>query len=174
FIVADTTDVPSMAALRRQRDIALEQQVGGVAIFRNLQWLPRAVLAPATLDPRVAADDNETALMLSDWSGGRAIPRRGSSRFSADLPRTRHSQVLLGDNFNSGWRAFVGGEQLEHSRAFGWSNRFELTPDARGEITVTFGRRWLRLFWVALQAVVLLGLVAMARTELTREPRRAR
>jgi GT2 family glycosyltransferase len=165
FIIVDPKDLPSIAALRRQRDIVLEQQVGGVAIFRNLHWLPRAVLAPVNLTGTVTAGSpNEQALMLVEWSGGRRIPRRSQSSFSGELPRTRHSQILVGDNFNSAWRAWVGDRRLPHAQAFGWANRFELHPDARGEVTVAFSRRWLRFFWLAVQAVMLLGLVAVARS----------
>ena len=165
FIIVDPQDLPTISALRRQRDIVLEQQLSGVAVFRNLRWLPRAVLAPVSLTSKLTeGNPNQRALMLVEWSGGRRIPRRSTSSFSGELPRTRHSQILVGENFNASWRAWVGDRRLSHTPAFGWANRFELHPEARGEVTVAFGRRWLRFFWLAVQALIVFGLVAVARS----------
>ena len=162
FIVADPADAPTIAALGRQRDIALEQQQAGVAIYRNLLWLPRAALAPVGLPEEVVADPNPSSLMLVDWMGGRGIPARSPSRFTGELPRTSHSQILLGDNHNSGWRATAGDTRLERSEAFGWSNRFELEPNAAGEVRVYFAQHWIRFLWLFLQVIILLAVVAMA------------
>ncbi len=162
FIVADSADRPTIQALGRQRDIALEQQQAGVAVYRNLQWLPRAAFAPVRLTEEVTTDRNPSSLMLVDWLGGRAIPARSPSKFTGELPRTSHSQVLLGDNYNTGWRARVGDTRLENSQAFGWSNRFELKPDSSGEIRVYFGQHWIRVLWLVVQVIILLAVVAMA------------
>ncbi|HEX2052346.1 MAG TPA: glycosyltransferase family 2 protein [Actinomycetota bacterium] len=164
FIVADPDDSSTTMALGRQRDIALEQQQDGVAIYRNLQWLPRANLAPAPLTPEVIADRNPSSLMLVDWIGGRAIPARSPSRFTMELPRTAHSQVLLGDNFNKGWRARVGDDRLEQTQAFGWANSFELPQNASGQIEVYFAQHWVRFLWLVVQVIVLLAVMAMAGT----------
>jgi hypothetical protein len=162
FIVADPRDSRTIEALGRQRDIALEQQQGGVAIFRNLEWLPRASLAPVAMTEEVVTGGNPSSLMVVDWTGGRSIPARSPSKFTLDLPRTSHTQVLLGDNYNKGWKASVGDTQLEQSEAFGWANRFELKPNAGGEIRVYFGQHWIRFLWLVLQVVVLLAVLAMA------------
>ncbi|CAN5862956.1 hypothetical protein BH23ACT12_BH23ACT12_13110 [soil metagenome] len=162
FIVADPRDTPTIEALARQRDIALEQQQDGVAIFRNLQWLPRASLAPATLTEEVVTAGNPSSLMVVDWIGGHSIPERSPSKFTGELPRTSHTQVLLGDNFNKGWKASVDGNQLEQTEAFGWANRFDLKPDAAGEISVYFGQHWIRFLWLLAQVILLLAVMAMA------------
>ena len=169
FIIADPTDTRTIQALGRQRDIALEQQQAGVAIYRNLYWLPRAALAPVRLTEEVIRDRNASSLMLVDWIGGRAIPARSPSRFSGELPRTSHTQVLLGDNFNKGWRASVDDERLENGEAFGWSNRFELGSNATGQIEVYFGQHWIRFLWLVLQVMVLLAVIAMAGSAPGRE-----
>lgn len=162
FIVADPADRPTIEALARQRDIALEQQQEGVAIFRNLQWLPRAALAPVPLTDEVISNESPGSLMLVDWRGGRSIPARSPSRFTGELPRTSHSQVLLGDNHNRGWRAAVGDTRLEQTEAFGWSNRFRLPADASGEIRVYFAQHWIRFLWLVVQVIALLAVMAMA------------
>lgn len=162
FIVADPADVPTIQALGRQRDIALEQQQAGVAIYRNLQWLPRAALAPARLTEEIVTDENPSSLMLVDWLGGRGIPARSPSKFTGQLPRTSHTQVLVGDNFNKGWKATVGDTRLENTEAFGWSNRFELNPNVSGEISVYFGQHWIRFLWLVVQVIILLAVLAMA------------
>lgn len=164
FVIADTDDQPTIRALRRQRGIALEQQQSGVAIFRNLQWLPRASLVPPGLGESISAKNpSDTGLMLTRWSGGRAIPSRSPSSFSSRLPRTSHSYVLVGDNFNSGWKATVDGEQLDHAEAFGWANGFRLPGQAKGEIKVYFAGNWVRFLWLLVQVVLLLAVVTMAR-----------
>jgi hypothetical protein len=162
FIVADPKDLRTIEALGRQRDIALEQQQGGVAIYRNLQWLPRASLAPVTLTEEVVTGANPSTLMVVDWSGGKSIPARSPSKFTGELPRTSHSQILLGDNYNKGWKAAVGDTQLEQGEAFGWANRFELKPDAQGEVRVYFGQHWIRFLWLVIQVIVLLAVMALA------------
>ncbi len=173
FIVADPRDTPTIEALGRQRDIALEQQQSGVAIFRNLQWLPRASLAPAALTEEVVTAGNPSSLMVVDWIGGRSIPARSPSKFTGELPRTSHTQVLLGDNFNKGWKASVGDNQLEQTEAFGWANRFELEPDAAGEISVYFGQHWIRFLWLLLQVILLLAVLAMAGPSVSERKARA-
>ncbi|MGQ0679197.1 MAG: glycosyltransferase family 2 protein [Actinomycetota bacterium] len=165
FVIVDTEDRRTMRAMSRQRDIALEQQQSGVAIFRNLQWLPRASLPPGSMTEAITAPrHSDAALMLTDWSGGRSIPSRSRSTFSIGLPRTLHSQVLLGDNHNKAWKATLGGERLKHFQAVGWANRFDLPEGARGELKITFGGNWVRLLWLAVQVVVLLAVITMART----------
>ncbi|HVE75743.1 MAG TPA: glycosyltransferase family 2 protein [Actinomycetota bacterium] len=164
FIVVDPEDEALMAALRRQSDFALEQQQGGIAVFRNLQWLPRAVLAPVNLvKPLTAQDSQSRGLMMVEWSGGRPIPKRSATVFEGDLPRTRHSQILLGQNYSSAWKARVGGQTLAHSKAFGWSNRFELPSNARGEVRINYTRRWLRFVWLVVQVALLITVALIAR-----------
>lgn len=162
FIIADPEDAATIQALGRQRDIALEQQQDGVAIYRNLHWLPRAALAPSRLTEEVIRSGNSSSLMLVDWIGGRGIPARSPSRFTMELPRTRHEHVLLGDNFNRGWRAKVGEERLEQSEAFGWANAFELPENASGQVEVYFAQHWIRFLWLVLQVLILLAVIAMA------------
>ncbi|MGI8426572.1 MAG: glycosyltransferase family 2 protein [Actinomycetota bacterium] len=170
FIIVDPRDATAMTALRTQRDIGLEQQQENVAIFRNLLWLPRAVLAPVNLvEPVAAKAKDDRALLLVKWSGGRAVPQRSPTSFVGDLPRTRHSQLLLGENFSSAWRATVGGVKLVHEEAFGWANRFELPRDARGQVRIVFTGRWVRLLWLLLEAGIVLVVAGSAwadRTEI--------
>ncbi|HVF12686.1 MAG TPA: glycosyltransferase family 2 protein [Actinomycetota bacterium] len=164
FIIVDPTDDFLMAALRRQRDIAQEQQIGTIAIFRNLRWLPRAALAPVNLvKPVTEGSQDDRALMLADWSGGRPIPQRSRANFRGDLPRTRHSQLLLAENYNSAWKAKVGDQRLKHSKAFGWANRFDLPPTAKGEVRVSFTRRWVRFLWVGFQIFIVAIAIAASR-----------
>jgi hypothetical protein len=163
FVIVDTKDSRTLAALSRQRDIALEQQQSGVAMFRNLQWLPRASLLPAGLNEAVDGEDSgETALMLAEWTGGREVPSRSESSFSFELPRTRHNYLLVGDNFNPAWKASVEGDRLPHKQAFGWTNQFELPRDARGEIEVHFGGNWVRILWLVVQVILVLAVATMA------------
>ena len=165
FVIVDTDDRKTLGALSRQRDIALEQQQSGVAMFRNLLWLPRASLVPAGLAEAMSAESSgDTALMLAEWSGGREIPKRSPSSFTAQLPRTRHTQMLVGDNFNTGWKASVAGNRLTQKRAFGWANQFDLPRDARGEVKVFFGGNWVRFIWLLIQVTLLLAVTTMAGT----------
>lgn len=165
FIVVDPDDDSLMSSLRIQRDIALEQQQGGIALFRNIQWLPRAVLAPVNLVNAVTAKKpSDRDLMKVEWAGGRSIPKTSQESFDGELPRTRHSQLLLGENFNRGWKARVSGVRLAHSQAFGWSNRFELPSAARGEISIVFERNWVRILWLVLHLSLLAIGLMMARS----------
>lgn len=171
FLIVDTDDRQTLGALSRQRDIALEQQQSGVAMFRNLQWLPRASLVPAGLaEAMTAKNSGDTDLMLADWMGGREIPGRSPSSFNSQLPRTQHTRLLLGDNFNSAWKASVEGNGLAHKQAFGWANQFDLPRNAQGEIKVFFGGNWVRFIWLLIQVALLLAVTTMART-ITEPPR---
>jgi hypothetical protein len=149
--------------MQRQVDFVLEPQQGGIAIFRNLNWVSRMSLAPAGLAAVARADEDEQALMLATWAGGRPVTLRGETAFRIKLPRTYHSLVLFGDNFDSGWRAEVGDRRLRHTEAFGWSNRFEVPLEASGFLEVTYGRRWLRIVLVILEAGAIALAIAMAR-----------
>ncbi len=70
--------------------------------------------------------------------------------------------MLLGDNYNKGWKASVGDTQLEQTEAFGWANRFELKPNASGEVQVYFGQHWIRFLWLVVQVIILLAVIGMA------------
>lgn len=163
FIVADPKDSRSIDALVRQRDVVLEQQQGGVAIFRNLQWLPRASLVPPNLNQALTAQADPTKAMMADWSGAKPVAARSPSRFTAALPGPGYSQVLLSYNYNSGWRASVGSRRLERARAFGWANRFLLGTGAGGTIKIYYAGDWIRAAWLVLQVVLLATVLAMAR-----------
>ncbi|MGH9195344.1 MAG: hypothetical protein ACRD1T_06360, partial [Acidimicrobiia bacterium] len=164
YIVVDTNDEEMMSALARQRDIALEHQQTGIAVFRNLEWLPRAALAPTGIAEVASSKTSaERDLMLAEWVGGRRIASDSQSAFTDELPRTHHPSILIGDNFNAGWRASVGDTTLEHSEAFGWANHFALPEGVSGEVSVNYSRRWVRIFWLVIQAWVIVMTIAMAR-----------
>jgi hypothetical protein len=149
--------------MRRQSDFALEHQQSGIAVFRNLDSLPRPNFLPAGLSAIASSRQlDEKALILARWQGGRPIIRQGTNSFGEDLPRTYHPTILLGDNFDTGWRASVGTTPLVHKRALGWANRFEVPRDAAGTLRITY-RRWLRLLLVFGQAALVAMALAMAR-----------
>ena len=165
YIAVDANESELIAAMGRQSDFRASPGQAEVTIFENLQWLPRASLAPHQLAvPASAKEPNDTDLMLAEWFGGRPLPKRGQARFSGEVPRTRHSLIILGDNYASGWRARVAGRRLGHSEAFGWANRFNLPADAKGEVVVSYGRRWFRAVWLLVHAFILLVAIGMART----------
>jgi hypothetical protein len=165
FIIIDPRDEILSLALGRQRDIALEQQLGSIAIYRNLQWFPRAAIAPEGLTKSVAASEgDDPALLLVNWSGGKGVPARSQSSFRGEVTGAHTGQVLLAENFNHAWRARVGNKRLEHGEAFGWANRFDLPKDARGQLRIWFARRYIRIGWLLVQAFLLLIGFALSRT----------
>lgn len=171
FIVVDPADDRMMAAMAGQRDIALRQQQTELAIFETLEPLPRAAFAPEPLIPVASAEaPDDRALMQVDWGGAAALPRESLTGFRAELDgrTTAPGLILLGDNFNSGWRATAGGERLRHAEAFGWSNAFVLPAGARGAVGIGYARDWVRGVWVTLQAGMVAIAIAMARVR-TRE-----
>lgn len=164
YIVVDTNDESMMSAMARQRDIGLEHQQSEIAVFRNLQWLPRAALIPPGLGSVAGSEvRDDRALMLAEWVGGRRIPGESDTSFRGELPRTHHAAILIGDNFNAGWRATAGGRSLEHTAAFGWANQFDLPQGTSGEVRVSYSRRWVRIIWLVLQIWVVTMAVAMTR-----------
>lgn len=168
YLVVDTRDDPTMAAMARQQDIALEHQQSGVAVFRNIQWLPRVALAPPGLIEVAAAKVyDERRLMQAEWIGGRNIPPMSRASYGMELPRTYYPAVLVGDNYHPGWRAWVAGVELRHAEAFGFSNRFDLPAGAAGELRVFYGRRWTRGLWLVLQTFVVGMALAMIRVKPT-------
>lgn len=163
YLIVDPRDEESMTAARRQRDMKLEQQQNNVAIFVNLDWLPRAAIAPAGIEGRMNSKD----LMTARWSGGRRIERRDTSEFSGHFPPDGGSQLLLSENFNPGWDAQVDGRGLKQSQAFGWSNRFELSGSPKGILKIVFRQRWVRVLWLLVQSLVLIVAFGMARSART-------
>ncbi|MGH2811270.1 MAG: glycosyltransferase, partial [Actinomycetota bacterium] len=163
YVAVGLEEQDLLEAMQRQIDFVLEPQQGGIAIFRNVNWVSRMSLAPAGLAAVAGADEDEQALMLATWAGGRPVTPRGETAFRINLPRTYHSLVLFGDNYDSGWRAEVGDRRLRHTEAFGWSNRFEVPLEASGFLEVTYGRRRLRIALVILEAGAIGLAIAMAR-----------
>ncbi|HLF69702.1 MAG TPA: hypothetical protein VI541_01965, partial [Actinomycetota bacterium] len=164
FIIVDPNDDGLMSAMRRQRDIALEQQQTHSAIFRNLEWFPRAALIAAGGGKAIPKDPSDVTLMLSNLPSGKDVPASGESDFAAPLPRTRHTRVLLSESFNSGWSASVGSRRLEHGRTLGWINGFDIPPDAKGRLVIRFNRDWIRWLWVLLEALIVTITVTIARS----------
>lgn len=162
FLVVDREDEALISAMQRQLDLKLEQSQ--IAVFRNLRWVPRAVLAPPGLAEVVTATSfDERGLLLADWKEGLGIPAKSQASFRGELPNARPPAILLGDNYNSGWRGRVEGTRLVHSKALGWANRFDLPLEARGSVSISYGRRWPRVIWIILQGLIVAMSIAMAR-----------
>lgn len=170
YVVVNVDDDAALGALGRQRDLALQQQSAGVAIFQNLSWIPRAVLAPPELAVAASREvEGDIDLMIADWIGGRAVPESEQAHFRMGLPRTTHQVLLLGDNFNPDWRARIGEDELEHSVAFGWSNAWEVPVEAEGLLELRFMGRWKRVAWLLFQAVVVtvvVGAISIGKVEI--------
>jgi GT2 family glycosyltransferase len=167
YIVADPNDTALMTALRLQRDIALEQQQQGVAIFRNVMWVPRASLVSAgpggLAGPADAASPSGRSLLLTDWTPGPELRSRPGGGFIGRTGGRPYRLVLLGDNFNPGWKARAGRLALDHSRAFGWANKYLLPPGVSSEIQISYTGGWVRILWVALEALIVFIAVAIIR-----------
>ena len=164
YVIVGLDDSDLLEAMQRQRDFQIALQQGGIAVFHNLTWVARASLAPPGLAGAAqSTDDEERTLMLSSWTGGRDVPRLSQTAFQIELPKTFHPVLLLGDNFDPGWRARIGEQELKHDRSFGWANNFLIPQDAEGVLHLEYTRRWIRRLLAVAQLMILALAIAMAR-----------
>ena len=164
YIVADRGDAGAYAAVSRQRDIVLDQQIGNAAVFRNTQWLPRASLATAEVTASAAAAGDLSVQMQATWAPGPALPARSQASFEGPIPgKPPPASALLGDNYNRGWKATVGRRSLEQEKAFGWANRFVLPANAAGTVRIRFSGGRLHLAGLVIQFLALTMAFAVAR-----------
>jgi GT2 family glycosyltransferase len=159
FVIVQHDDPATSAAVLRQQDLALTQEIAGVDIYQNIEDLPIAGPAPNALAP-VAGSATPLPVVLAQWNAGTAYRRVSSGAFSG--PAAPGSPLLLAEAYSAGWRASIGGRVLAHGTAFGWANRFAVPAGATGTVQIDFRGEWKRLVWVLLEAAALALAIAMA------------
>ena len=131
YLVVDRGDPAANAAVLRQADFALDQQLGSVDIYRNLEVLPVAGSSPqALVGPSTAGPSDLSQLLQAQWSPPPALRRTSLGAFEGAASRS--SLVLLGEAYASGWRATIAGRVLIHEKAFGWANAFVVPAGVPG------------------------------------------
>jgi GT2 family glycosyltransferase len=165
YVVAAADDLPDAAGARLDAQVDLDLvPAGGLVIYRNARVLPEALSTDQAA--LVSAADGTDLLPIASappFDGRRLRPMPGGYRGGA--PQGSPRRVLLGQQFDAGWRLSApGGTAVAPRRAFGWATGFD--PPA-GRLQVRYGRQWLRDVEVAV-----LGLLWLAALWITRKPAR--
>ena len=137
----------------RQKDID-----DALVVYENEAWIPeRARLT----DAAAAASDQAgfESLVRTDVSGATAVlpDANGANSWSGDLPP---GVTYLSAPANSRWHLDVGGTTVARRPAFGWANAFDVTT--AGPATLSYDTPVTRYVFVAVQAVLWLGAIAIA------------
>ncbi len=117
------------AALGEQLDLAIVQSEPDMMLYENRAWAATRAVVPAST-PVTARRGDATEASLRAELGGAAVVR-GPMRASR-LPRS--GTFLFGEAYDGRWRATVDGDDLEHRRAFGWSNAYVAPSPATADL----------------------------------------
>jgi len=143
----DGSDLPAALsrALRSQLDLRVLPSDASVAVYENTAWGPgRASVA----GPLATGAFSDVLGAGADLNAKRPVlPGAGPVRFSGPLPDG--SPVFVSESLSSRWELRVGGEQADHTDAFGLVNVF--TPDQAGTATLRFRTPILRYLLLAAQ-----------------------
>ena len=111
-----------VAHLDEQIDLVRLGALPDVVLYENGAWAPARAVVEAGGDA-VPTGDGGGLRRAVDTELDDALPLRGS--------RTAGPGVILwAEAYDRGWEARAGDETLDHRRAFGWTNAYEL-PDRR-------------------------------------------
>jgi GT2 family glycosyltransferase len=112
-------------AMTRQLDLSISRIDTGAIVYANDAWFPSRAIVPAGSKVRVEADAGE-ALAAAARSDA-AADARG---VGGDVGHSRAigpGTLLWAEAADSGWHATANGKGLARSKAFDWTNAFELT-----------------------------------------------
>src|SRR5439155_14926499 len=149
FVIVDRSDAATLAAVVRQQDFALGQELAQVDIYQNLMSVPVAAAAPKTLEAAAANGSADPARLLqAQWPQvpeGSTFQRTSQGAFAGKLASPGPHVLLLAEAFSPGWHASVGGKPLQHGQAFGWANRFTVPAGVTGTVRIDHAGEWVRL-----------------------------
>ena len=158
YVVADEGDLPAASLERLDAQVDMDLvPAGGLTIYRVADALPTAFVSadedwepvpiiddPVALQARREADVVPLEPIEGGWSGVAGTP----------------AEVMVGDQFDEGWRVERGGEQIVPRRAFGWAIS---APVESGPFRVVYEEQWLRTAEMAALAVLWLAALWITR-----------
>ncbi len=157
FVVAQDGDLPAATLSRLRAQLDLNRvPAGGLTIFRNAAELPTAFVSPNAVVPDAP---DPAALEVAPAPDVTAL-ERGGQRWTGEAPAPGH--VVLGEQFDGGWRVRSGGERLVPFRGYGWAIA---APVEQGNVAVEYTLQWLRTV-----ELVVLALLWIAAMWITRKP----
>jgi hypothetical protein len=139
------------ASLGEQLDLAVVQAEDDMMLYENRAWAPVRTVVPE--ETNVDAPDGAIESALRAEIAGAPAVRGDLGASRVPEPGT----LLYGEGYDERWSATSDRSQLEHRRAFGWSNAF---AGAEGTVDVHFDApllpralRWAEVvLWAALLA----------------------
>ncbi|MEO3786549.1 alpha-(1-_3)-arabinofuranosyltransferase family protein [Actinocorallia sp. B10E7] len=117
------------------------------------------LVATAALLPGAA----QTAGTAAAPAGGGAVLRRWEAAEREVSVRTdRASYLVVAENFNEGWKAFLGGKPLTAVKLDGWKQAWELPADASGPVRLVYEPDRVYRWSLAAGLLLVLGIAALA------------
>jgi hypothetical protein len=168
---------PALAeAMTRQLDLSISRIDTGAIVYANDAWIPnRAIVpevgVPAGSDVDVKADPGETLAVAA--SSDVAAVARGVGGPVTHSKATGPGTLLWAEAADAGWHANARGKRLVQSKAFDWTNAFDLS--GRASVGLHFDAGAVPGLLIALQVVAwIAALVVWRRTRMRRSRSRAR
>jgi hypothetical protein len=155
-IVRPNADPALSTAIARQVDLAFSQRFHLATVYQNEAGLPIAttVSAPGWVQASASRFEDAAGAEASP-NAGPGLSQVGSTGFQGTAA-TNAKEILLAEDYSTGWRARVDGKNLRPQRSFGWATRFTL-PAKPNNIVITWaGQRWHRGALV-LELMLILG-----------------
>jgi GT2 family glycosyltransferase len=156
YVIAAEGDLPPGVAERMSQQLDLDRvPAGGLTIFQNAAVLPAAFVSP---NAPVPARSDPGALEATPAVIARTLDGGGETYTgSAEAP----GHVVVGEQFDPGWRVDSGGEVLAPFPGYGWAIA---APVDQGGVTLRYTRQWLRT-----AELLLLGLLWAVALWVTRK-----
>lgn len=155
-IVRPGADPGLAGAFGRQVDLSFSQGFNGATVYVDQAGLP--ISTTISSPGWVAA----SASGLDAAAGAEATPDIGPGLTQVGATGFRGvaasgaKEIVLAQDFSTGWRARVDGKVIAPQRSFGWATRFPLASNANTVRIDWKGQRWHRAALVA-EAILIAG-----------------
>jgi hypothetical protein len=139
------------SSLGEQLDLAVVQAEPDMMLYENRAWAPVRAVVPD--DTPIDAPDGAIESALRSEIGDAPAVRGDLGASRVPEPGT----LLYGEGFDGRWHADRDGSELEHQRAFGWSNAFE---HAEGTVDIHFDAPVVPRLLLLTQVLVWIAVIA--------------
>jgi hypothetical protein len=154
-------------ALTRQLDLSISRIDTGAIVYANDAWFPRRSMVPAGSDVEVTADRGESPAVASRTDA--ASVARGVVGPVGHSKATGPGTLLWAEAADPGWHANASGKRLARSKAFDWTNAFDLP--SRGSVGLHFGAGAVPGLLIELEIVAWIAALVVWRRTRTRRSR---
>lgn len=139
-----------LVTLDAQLDLEPLDVPAGLNVYRNQAFTPTR--AAFTGEPGLDTSGGISGAARLDLSTGERVLTESDRRLSWSGPVEPDSTVLFSAAHSANWSLTVDGQDVDHTKSFGWANAFEITDSGEGHLE--YATPLLRYGLIGLQGLV--------------------